>query len=113
MSGAPGAWPYLPPAVQEAFIKNADGFLTDADPAGRIHLGIPELQRLGSKLAVTRGARSAAFLKVIAALLSTNLHDARSHLFLNAGHVPHETCPDEFTGAILNLAALYDPRPTG
>jgi pimeloyl-ACP methyl ester carboxylesterase len=106
MSGAPGAWPFLPPAVQEGFVNNADAFLSDCNPDELVSLGIPELRRLGERLAVTRGARSATFLKVIAALLCTELQDARSHLFPNAGHVPHQTCPDEFTGAILNLTAL-------
>ena len=107
VSGATSAWPHLPPDIQQGFTKNAGGFLTDATPSEQLTLPLEELRQLRERLVITRGVQSPAFLNVIGAQLCSALRDSPSHVFSDAGHVPQQTCPQDFTRAVLRFAAPY------
>jgi pimeloyl-ACP methyl ester carboxylesterase len=103
--GATGAWPFLPPEIQHGFLSNADGFLSDGTPGQEYEPSLADLRALGPRLALTRGIRSPTFLKTIAQRLCAELTDSSHLQFYAAGHVPHQTCPREFTAAVVKFAA--------
>jgi len=105
VSGAAGAWPYLPPDIQRGFVENAGGFLGDATAGQEYEPSLADLRQLEQRLVVTRGIRSPEFLKIIADRLWSELADTAKLTFSAAGHVPHQTCPRDFAGAIVKLAA--------
>jgi pimeloyl-ACP methyl ester carboxylesterase len=107
VSGATNAWSYLPPDIQQGFTNNASGFLTDVTPSEQLHLPLEKLRQLHERLVITRGAVSPPFLKIIGRQLCLALIDSPSHVFSEAGHVPHQTCPQDFTSAVLRLATSY------
>lgn len=105
VSGATNAWSYLPQDIQQGFTNNAGGFLTDASE--ELHLPLEKLRQLQERLVITRGVVSPAFLKIIGRQLCSALIDSPNHVFCEAGHVPHQTCPQDFTSAVLRFAASY------
>jgi len=107
VSGATNAWPCLPQDIQQGFTKNAGGFLTDATPSEQLHLPLEKLRQLQERLVITRGVVSPRFLQIIAKQLCSALVDSPCHVFSEAGHVPHQTCPQDFTSAVLRFAASY------
>ncbi len=105
VAGATGAWRYLPPEIQRTFLQHAQGFLADATPGDEYEPSIADLRQLEARLVITRGLRSPQFLKIIADRLCCELNGALNLTFSAAGHVPHQTCPRDFTSAIVRLAA--------
>jgi pimeloyl-ACP methyl ester carboxylesterase len=107
VSEARNAWSDLPQDIQQSFTNNASGFLTDATPSEQLHLPLEKLRQLQERLVITRGVASPAFLKIIGKQLCSALIDSPNHVFSEAGHVPHQTCPQDFTSAVSRFAASY------
>lgn len=106
MASYPGTWQHLPEEIKQGFIDNASAFLTDASALRDIDLSPQELERLGHAIVITRGARTSPYLKLIVERLYSALPELRRHVFDNGGHVPHQSCPQEFVARTLEFAAM-------
>jgi pimeloyl-ACP methyl ester carboxylesterase len=104
VASCPGSWQYLPDNIKQGFIANAAAFLADA---GGLQGGdrLPqELERLGHGVVVTTGSRTSPYIKLVMNRLYSTLPGLRRHVFGVGGHVPHQTCPDEFVAKTLEFA---------
>ncbi len=106
MASYPGTWQHLPKEIQQGFIDNAPAFLTDASALQDIDLSPQELKRLDHSIVITRGARTSPYLKLVVERLYAALPELRRHVFDNGGHVPHQSCPEEFVAKTLEFAAM-------
>jgi pimeloyl-ACP methyl ester carboxylesterase len=106
MASAPGTWEYLPEDMKQGFVENAPGFLDDASALDESELPARELARLGQRLVVTRGDRTSSYLKFIVERLYSALPELRRHVFVAGGHVPHQSCPEDFVAKIVELAKI-------
>ena len=104
LSDGPGAWKALPGSKRDTFDRNAwtlygENLDTDflvPDFAGLSHFDKPVL--------FTNGAKSAPFFaRIIEVLVERSLPAARRHTFPDAGHVPHETHPVEYSDVVLDF----------
>lgn len=107
VSGATNTWSHLPQDIQQGFKNSAGGFLDDATSSEQLHLPLEKLRQLQERLVITRGVWSPAFLQIIGKQLCSALIDSPSHVFAEAGHVPHQTSPQDFISVILRFAASY------
>jgi len=107
-SGAPGVWEYLPAEQKRAFIENAPAFLDDASDPTWWTLEPPALRALESRVVVTSGSVSSPFLRIISERLSALLPQAQRRVFPHAGHVAHQTAPQDFVDEIVKQ---YRPTP--
>lgn len=104
MASYPSAWQYLPEDIKQGFIDNASAFLADAGTFDQDELLPQDLERLGHRVVVTCGNRTSPYLKLIMNRLYATLPELRRHVFDFGGHVPHQTCPDEFVATTLRFA---------
>lgn len=109
-SFAPGAWRYLPPAMQQSYINGAGGFVSDMQVPPEQGISLEALAAMGNRVGITYGNRSVHFLRTIAMGMQRALPDAVRHVFNNAGHLPHQTHPADF---VAHVAALVQQNALG
>jgi pimeloyl-ACP methyl ester carboxylesterase len=105
MASYPGAWQYLPEDVKQGFIENAAAFLADASALQDAEPSPQEIERLGDGVIITRGYRTSPYIKLIVDRLYAALPRVRGHVFHSGGHVPHQSCPEDFVAKTLEFAA--------
>jgi len=100
----PGTWKYVAEPIRRGFVQNAAAFFDDTANLRKCEVSLAALRELNDKLVVSRGALSNLAHRRIAEWLCEALPNARSYVFKLGGHVPHQTCPDEFVDCVLEVA---------
>lgn len=96
MASYTDAWSYLPPDVQQEFLRNAEGFLADSSALDSVDLGAADSERLGRAVVVTYGGRTSPYMKHLMKRLFVEVPQLTRHVFEFGGHVPHRNSPNEF-----------------
>ena len=96
----PGAWEMLPAEIRETFVANAPTFADEfADQEG-FDLDLAALADTAPPLQISTGTESPPFFAAIADRIAQAVPDARRLVIEGAGHVPHQTHPDEYVGLV-------------
>jgi pimeloyl-ACP methyl ester carboxylesterase len=100
----PGGWEMLPRDRRDTMIENAGTFAGEvADPEGAgIDLGA--LRSLPMPVLLTQGDQSPPFFAAIVARLAATIGDAEIETIPGAGHVPHQTHPDDYVAIVRRFA---------
>ncbi len=97
----PGAWEALPQEVRRLVTSRVPGFLGDVEDPGWADLPLevaPEPP--GCPVLVTWGSESPAWLQEVAALAAGRTAGAVAQTLVGCGHLPHETHPARYAGAV-------------
>ena len=96
LSEGAGSWEKLPPAKRDMYRQNAWTLAYEFDDPEFLEPAWSGLASFRAPLLFTQGARSAAFFAaIISELIARALPHAQRHTYPDAGHVPHETHPQE------------------
>ncbi len=101
MALGPGAWDeQLPPEAKQTCISNAPTFLDETrDPEG-LTLDPAPLVRFSRPTLLSTGSNSPPLFLPVVARLAEAITGARQHTFEGAGHIPHQTHPDQFVDVV-------------
>jgi pimeloyl-ACP methyl ester carboxylesterase len=103
MASFPGTWQHLPDEIKQGFVENAPAFLADAGALDGMELLPPALHELCQRFVITRGERTSTYLKLVVDRIYAALPDVRRHVFGTGGHVPQQTCPEDFVAQTLRF----------
>jgi pimeloyl-ACP methyl ester carboxylesterase len=109
----PGAWEPLPPAGRQRLVFNAPTVVDEArDPAAST-LDLAALAGFRRPVLLTHGDRRFPDYRPILAALAAALPRAETRRFAGAGHLPHESHPDEYAASVAAFAeAAEDAGPS-
>jgi pimeloyl-ACP methyl ester carboxylesterase len=103
----PGTWALLPAATRQLMIANAPTFLDEISDAGWAE---PPRPSPSVPVLLSDGGRSPAWLSAtVAELAATTLQQAARYTFVDAGHVPHLTHPDEHVRLVRTFVEATAP----
>ena len=100
---SPGAWPRLPPAVQELYVAHAAAWLAEYEDSRTLAVDPARLAEFDPPALLTTGETSPLFFGLIAARLAAILPNVHSVVLPGAGHVPHLTHPGLFVGLLTSF----------
>ena len=111
----PGAWDTrLTLPLRRKFIQNAPTFLDELRDPTRLHLDLTVLKAFDRPALISYGGRSRNHFPHITRRLAALLHNAESHVFENAAHVPQVSHPEDFVAAITDfIRRSHGGRTTG
>ncbi|MDI2124866.1 alpha/beta fold hydrolase [Yinghuangia seranimata] len=99
----PGMWDRLPEDQKQMCIGNAPTFLDEqADPGWSV-VDLDGLGGLSAPALLTHGTVSPSWFAVIIERLARAVPGARVRTLEGAGHVPHETNPDDYVASVLGF----------
>ena len=96
----PGMWDTLPPEMRQTFVFNASTWLDEMKEPSAFALDLARLTAFQQPLLLTQGDQSPPFFGMILNSIAETRPPAQRHTFRGAGHVPHQTHPDEFVSII-------------
>ena len=97
----PGAWDeQLPPEARQTFINNAPTWLDETRDPDALTLDTTALARFSRAVMLSTGTESPPLFGPVIARLAEVLPGAQKRTFQGAGHIPHQTHPDEFVDAV-------------
>jgi pimeloyl-ACP methyl ester carboxylesterase len=97
----PGAWPQLPQAVRDTFIFNAPTWLDEIrEPDSPLVMDLQALSAFAGPALLSSGGKSPPFFPMVVERVAQALPQAKQHVFLQAGHVPHLSHPLEYASAV-------------
>jgi len=96
----PGAWTLLPEPVKATFVTNAGTFLGETRDPDSLTIDLAALPRYSGPLLLSIGDQSPPMFAPIAEKLASARGDVRRHTFAGAGHVPHQTHPDDYVRVV-------------
>jgi pimeloyl-ACP methyl ester carboxylesterase len=99
----PGAWEQLPEEVRQMNMNNAPAFLDEVQDPKVADLDLSALARVSSPVLLTEGDQSLPWYPKIMSKLARAIDGAERLTFPGAGHVPHQTHPDEYVRAIVEF----------
>jgi len=99
----PGAWEQLPEEVRQMNMNNAPAFLDEVQDPKVADLDLSALARFSSPVLLTEGDQSLPWYPKIMSKLARAIDGAERLTFPGAGHVPHQTHPDEYVRAIVEF----------
>ena len=102
-SPVPGAWERLPPAVRTEFAGRMDRWVEEYTDPDSLRPAPGELSELLLPILLTTGGQSPPFLREIGAVLAAELTNVVELDLPGAGHAPHLTHPNEYTGVLLSF----------
>jgi pimeloyl-ACP methyl ester carboxylesterase len=100
----PGAREQPPEEVRQMNINNAPTFLDEAQDPKWADLDVSALSRFSSPALLTEGDQSPPWFPKIMSKLAGAIDGAERLTFSGAGHVPHQTHPDEYVRAVVEFS---------
>lgn len=96
----PGAWEHFPSEAQNMFIKNAPTFLDEVHDPDAFSFDLKWIKEFPLPVLITTGDQSPPVFAPLVTKLVDALSNARTVSIASAGHIPHETHPDDYVEAI-------------
>lgn len=96
----PGAWEALPEPLRRTVVTNGPTFLDELQDPEWPSLDLRAVARFPRSMLLTRGGQSPQLLGEIVKFLCHALPHAAQHVFVNDGHVPHETHPAAYAHVV-------------
>jgi pimeloyl-ACP methyl ester carboxylesterase len=96
----PGQWALLPAERRYTLVRNAPTFLEETQDPSTYSLELAALKDVIVPVLISDGAQSPPFFGPIAQIVSKALGRATTYTFKEAGHVPHQTHPNEFVNVV-------------
>jgi pimeloyl-ACP methyl ester carboxylesterase len=100
----PGAWEMMPPEERARMAANADTFAGEQRDPEWAAIDLDALGAVSFPILLTQGDQSPPFFSRIIARLADAVESAAVSTLPGAGHVPHETHPDEYVTVISQFA---------
>jgi pimeloyl-ACP methyl ester carboxylesterase len=97
----PGMWEQLPVEIRQTFMNNAPTFVDEVQDPKWADLDVSALSSFSSPALLTEGDQSPPWFPKILSKLAGVIDGAERLTFSGAGHVPHQTHPDEYVGAVV------------
>ncbi len=101
----PGAWDMLPPSVHDQLVRNAPGFLGDAEDPAWSGLDWDAAARIGVPVLVSWGSESPRWLQEVARHVAARIPAASSRELKGCGHLPHMTHAHRYAADVAEFAA--------
>jgi pimeloyl-ACP methyl ester carboxylesterase len=98
-----GAWSRLPPQAQQQLIRNGPRWSEEFEDPEAIRPDVPGLVDLLLPVLLSFGEQSPPFLRRVDEALARSLRNASVLMIPDAGHAPHLTAPDQYSGVLLNF----------
>lgn len=99
----PGGWQLLPEQIREVFVNNAPAFAAEQRDPAWSDLDVAAIADHGHPLLLTRGTTSPDWLRVTQEALTQALPHAETAIVEGAGHSPHMSHPEDFSGLLLTF----------
>ncbi|MDN5853558.1 MAG: alpha/beta hydrolase [Actinomycetia bacterium] len=96
----PGAWDVMPREERAGMTAHAGTFAGEQVDPSWADIELDALGKVGAPVLLTQGDQSPPMLSAIVARLADVIAGAQVLTLPGAGHVPHETHPDEYATAI-------------
>ena len=100
----PGAWPLLPPAIQQAMVRNAPAFAAELRDPDWAAADLEALAELELPVQLTQGSASLPWFAPIMDVLVGAAPQAELVTIQGAGHAPHQTHPGEYAAVVSSFA---------
>jgi pimeloyl-ACP methyl ester carboxylesterase len=101
----PGAWLQIPPETRKAVIENAPTFLDEANDPEQIAFDVAWIRDFSKPALLTLGSQSPPIFAPVIAKLAEALTSVEVTTLNGAGHIPHQTHPDEYVEAMVAFAS--------
>jgi pimeloyl-ACP methyl ester carboxylesterase len=101
----PGMWEQLSPEMRDTFVFNASTWLDEMREPAAFTLDLDRLSSFGGPLLMSKGDQSPPFFEAILEQIAAAVPRAQRHVFRGAGHVPHQTHPEDYAlvvGSFIN-----------
>jgi pimeloyl-ACP methyl ester carboxylesterase len=99
----PGQWEFLPPPVQQTFIRNAATFLDETNDPEALTIDVAGLANFSGPALLTQGTESPPFFGLILDKIAPALVGGKRQTIDGAGHVPQMTHPKEYAEALVSF----------
>jgi pimeloyl-ACP methyl ester carboxylesterase len=96
----PGAWDLMPQEQRAIATNNAPTFAGEMSDSDWPLIDLDVLSRLELPVLLTKGDQSPPFFAVIIDRLAETIPGAQVEMIPGAGHIPHETHPEEYVAAV-------------
>jgi pimeloyl-ACP methyl ester carboxylesterase len=100
----PGAWKELPQATRETFVFNAPTWLDEFRDPEALEIDLEQLTDFSAPALLTVGGTSPGFFSLVVERVAKVLNHIERHEFVDAGHVPHMSHPDEYVDVVTRFA---------
>jgi pimeloyl-ACP methyl ester carboxylesterase len=99
----PGMWRQLPEEVRHTFIRNARTYLDEAGDQESLGIDLRSVGTYRKSAQLTQGDQSPPFFAAIIDAVSATLPQTERLTYAGAGHIPHETLPEEFARGLIGF----------
>lgn len=89
--------------TKQAYLNNAPTFLDEVREPGAFTLDLGALGSFSRPSMLSAGAASFPAAQAIVTRIAEAITGARKHTFEGAGHIPHQTHPDQFVDAVTSF----------
>ncbi|MFG3495969.1 alpha/beta fold hydrolase [Streptomyces sp. NPDC047928] len=96
----PGAWEAMPAPVRDTLVTYAQTWLDEIQDPDWAVLDAAALRACTAPVLLSRGTEGPAWFGTVLDRLATVLPRAQHHTFHGAGHIPHETHPQDYAAAV-------------
>jgi pimeloyl-ACP methyl ester carboxylesterase len=99
----PGAWDQIPAGQRETFIFNASTWLDEMRDPQALSINLDRLRTFSARSLLTLGGQSPPFFPLVVRQIAEILPRATTSTFLGAGHVPHQSHPDDYVATVTSF----------
>jgi pimeloyl-ACP methyl ester carboxylesterase len=96
----PGMWEQLPEEIRQTFVNNAPTYLDELQVPKWADLDVGARSGFSSPALLTEGDQSPPWFPKIMSKLAGAIDEVERLTFTGAGHVPHQTHPDDYVRAV-------------
>lgn len=104
----PGTWDLVPPDGKQMMVGNALTFLDETRDPDALSFDLAALTQVNVPVLLSGGTESPPAFVPVLNKLADALPNATRETFAGAGHVPHETHPQEYAAALMELIGTND-----
>jgi pimeloyl-ACP methyl ester carboxylesterase len=101
----PGAWAELPEEARQVTIRNAPTFLDEANDPDQLAFDLASVADFAKPALLSKGALSPPMFAPIVDQIAAALPAAKTHLFQDAGHIPHVSHPTDYVAMLRGFIA--------
>jgi pimeloyl-ACP methyl ester carboxylesterase len=99
----PGSWLGLPQEVRETFVNNASTWLDEVRDPEALEIDLDSLRDFSPPALLTTGDQSPPFFPLVVGQVAAALPQAEIRIHGGAGHVPHQSHPEQYVRLVTDF----------